>query len=216
MGLFWFQLSLYIGKPLNMNVKLIGINGRYSHSSLALFYVRNQLSSHCPTLKEIEIVQFTINDSYYETFIRISSNEPECFFFSAYVWNSDRISRLIRDLKRAQPLCCVVVGGPQAEVVGQSLADEECTIVVGEVERLKPGFYSDLTAKKLRPRYGTLYPAKRESFPFPYSSSDYQTHLNNRNIYYESSRGCPFSCSYCLSSIDRTVYHKPFDVVNVN
>lgn len=196
-----------------MNVKLIGINGRYSHSSLALFYVREQLVSHCPTCKEIEIVQFTINDSYYETLLRISSHGPDCVFFSAYVWNSDRICRLIGDLKRAQPSCCIVVGGPQAEVVGNSVCNGECTVVVGEVERLEPDFYSDLVTGKLHSCYGILPLVKRKSFPFPYYSTDFQTHLNNRHIYYESSRGCPFSCTYCLSSVDKVVYHKNVEEV---
>lgn len=196
-----------------MNVKLIGINGRFSHSSLALFYVRYQLEFNCPFVEEIELFQFTINDSYYETLLNISGNDADVVFFSAYVWNSERICRLIRDLKRARPSCLIIIGGPQAEVVGYEVGCEECTFVVGEVEALGADFYSDLAKKKLRRSYGTLYPAKREFFPFPYRSSDYETYLENRNIYYESSRGCPFSCSYCLSSQDRVVFHKSVEEV---
>jgi len=196
-----------------MNVKLIGINGRYSHSTLALFYVRQQLVAHCSWLKGIEIVQFTINDPYYKMFLRIGSQEPDCLFFSAYVWNSDRICRLIRDLKRAYPSCCVVVGGPQAEVVGKRFHGGECTIIMGEVERLADSFYSDLVAGELQPFYRASLPAKGELFPFPYKDEDFHTHLQDRHIYYESSRGCPFSCTYCLSSIDKVVYHKSLDMV---
>lgn len=190
-----------------MKVKLIGINGRYSHSTLALFYVRNQLRIHCPWLEDIEILQFTINDSYYQTLLRICSGEPGGIFFSAYVWNSDLIRRLVRDLGYVLPSCSLVVGGPQAGTIGREMENDKCCVVHGEVERLDSVFYKDLAANKLGPSYGVN---KRLSsgFPFPYQSLDFQTSLNNRSIYYESSRGCPFSCTYCLSSMDNAVHRK--------
>ncbi len=194
-----------------MNVKLVGINGRYSHSSLALFYVRHQLLANCQQLSAIELMQLTINDSYYQTLINISSQEPDAVLFSAYVWNSERISRLVRDLGQALPSCDFVIGGPQAEIVGEDLSGRECTIVQGHIEHIDPAFYDDLVGKKLQPKYGPVE-SLQAGFPFPYFATDFLTHLKNRSIYYESSRGCPFGCTYCLSSIDKAVFHKSLEL----
>jgi len=163
-------------------------------------------------MKDVEIIQFTINDSYYQTLLRISSGKPDGLFFSAYVWNSDLIRRLLRDLGCALPTCSLVVGGPQAGIIGREMENGKCCVIHGAVEQLDSAFYKDLAANRLRPSYGANN-TPRSGFPFPYQPSDFQTSLNNRTIYYESSRGCPFSCTYCLSAMDNTVHRKPVEVV---
>jgi len=104
-----------------MQIKIVALNARFTHSCLALFHVRNELEKNCPGVAT-ELCQLTINDSYYETFLRLSHGEPDYIFFSAAVWNSDRVEQLIRDLQSCLPDCGVVVGGPQAEVIGRNLA----------------------------------------------------------------------------------------------
>ncbi len=191
-----------------MHIKLVAINGRFTHSSLALFHVRNELESHCPG-NICEILQLTIRDPYYEVLLQLSRDTPDAIFFSASVWNSDKVENLITDLKALLPSCMLVVGGPQAEVVGSNLGENICTVVRGAVETAEKSFYSDLLESSLRSHYGrSFFHQKNAPFASPYRESDFDAHLKNRNIYYESSRGCPFSCTYCLSSAENGTVHK--------
>ena len=193
-----------------MRAKLVAINGRYTHSSLALFHVRNELEVHCPEV-ETEIIQLTIRDPYYEVLLRLSEAQPEAIFFTSAVWNSDRVEELIRDLHALLPACMLVVGGPQANVVAANLGQGMCTMVRGAIEAVETQFYTDLEKRCLQNSYGRSFfhlQDKNEKFRSPYRESDFEKHLHNRNIYYESSRGCPFSCTYCLSSAENGTVHK--------
>jgi hypothetical protein len=102
----------------------------------------------------------------------------------------------------------MVIGGPQTEFLGD--LPSECSLVKGEVEGVDPAFYLDLALGNLRPSYQADPGA---DFSFPYRASDFTSHLRHRQILYESSRGCPFSCSYCLSSIGIRVVHKNISTV---
>lgn len=193
-----------------MRIKIVAINGRYTHSSLALFHVRNELEAHCATVST-EIIQLTIRDPGYEVLLRLSKGKPDAIFFSAAVWNSDQVEGFIRDLHILMPSCLLVVGGPQAEVIGDNLAVGTCTVVRGAIEAVPAQFYTDLLAGSLQDFYGGSFfhlQDKKKKFISPYREEDFEEHLQNRNIYYESSRGCPFSCSYCLSSAENGVIHK--------
>ncbi|MDO8945625.1 MAG: DUF4080 domain-containing protein [Desulfocapsaceae bacterium] len=191
-----------------MQIKIVALNARFTHSCLALFHVRNELEKKCPGM-DTELCQLTINDSYYETLLRLSQGDPDYIFFSAAVWNSDRVEQLIHDLKGCLPDCGVVVGGPQAVVIGRNLSPASCTVVSGDMEAVSETFYRDLETKNLQPLYGGSFLQMQDRVLLsPYREEDFSLHLRNRNIYYESSRGCPFSCSYCLSSAEKGVYHK--------
>ncbi len=191
-----------------MQIKIVALNARFTHSCLALFHVRNELEKNCPVVKT-EVCQLTINDSYYETLLRLTRGRPDYIFFSAAVWNSDRVEQLIRDLQSCLPDCGVVVGGPQAVVIGRNLAPSLCTVVSGDMEALAETFYRDLEKKTLQPLYGGSFLQMQDRILLsPYREEDFSSHLRDRNIYYESSRGCPFSCSYCLSSAEKGVFHK--------
>jgi len=135
-----------------MQIKIVALNARFTHSCLALFHVRNELEINCPGV-ETELCQLTINDSYYETLLRLSYGKPDYIFFSAAVWNSERVEQLILDLKQCLPECGVVVGGPQAVVIGQHLT-VPCTVVSGDMEALSATFYRDLESKRLQTLYG--------------------------------------------------------------
>ncbi len=191
-----------------MKIKIVALNARFTHSCLALFHVRNELEKSCPGVAT-ELCQLTINDSYYETLLRLSQGRPDYIFFSAAVWNSDRVEQLIRDLKECLPDCGVVVGGPQAVVIGRNLFPFICTVVSGDIEAVSAAFYRDLERRALQPLYeGSFLQMQDRILLSPYREEDFNSHLQDRNIYYESSRGCPFSCTYCLSSAEKGVYHK--------
>jgi radical SAM superfamily enzyme YgiQ (UPF0313 family) len=194
-------------------IKIVGINARYTHSCLALFYVRNELEKNCPEMAG-ELYQFTINDNYYEMLVRVSADSPRFVFFSAAIWNSSVVEKLSRDLKVCLPDCRVVIGGPQAEVLADRLGPGNCTVVLGEIEGIGNDFYRDLQDGTLKSRYlGSFFAMPKRAFDYPYRDGDFHGPLRNRHIYYESSRGCPFSCSYCLSAAEKGVYHKDMTVV---
>ena len=196
-----------------MQIALIAFNARFTHSCLALFHVRNELEAHCPEAR-LSFFQLTINDSYYETILRITATKPDFIFFSTYIWNSDLVEKLIGDLKVCLPGCSCVVGGPQAAVVASSLHEQACTVVTGPVETVGPAFYRDLRANRLQAFYAGT-PVQAGAFFSPYRDSDFTRHLQNRHVYYESSRGCPFSCTYCLSAGEKGILHKELSQVEM-
>ncbi len=187
-----------------MQISLITLNARYSHSCPALFHVRNALVQ---TLPESCLVlhQFTINDPYYQTLVRITGDQPQVICFSVYIWNADYTMRLVADLHRILPEVPIILGGPEVTFMALASLPVGCTVVRGEVEGLGDDFFCDLAAGNLQAEYlATSAPP----FAMPYQESDFAAHLENRNIYYESSRGCPFSCSYCLSSVGQGVRYR--------
>ena len=194
---------------MSIRLQLISLNCRYSHSCLALFYVRHALEENVSGAL-VNIEQLTINDPYYETLLRISASEADALFFSVYIWNAEYVRRLIRDLVAIDPDRLIVMGGPQAPFLGE--LPGSCTVVAGEMEGLNGQFYRDLEQGSLQPVYRA---EPGHSFPFPYKDEDFATELQNRQIYYESSRGCPFRCYYCLSSIALKVGHKDIETVRL-
>ncbi|MCK4839013.1 MAG: DUF4080 domain-containing protein [Desulfobulbaceae bacterium] len=192
-----------------MHLKLIAFNGRYIHSCLALFYVREELKKNLPQV-ELDFHQFTINDPYYETLLKVSAGQPQALFFSVYIWNGELIKRLLNDLAAILPATSFVLGGPQAEALKPEQLPSNCTVITGEIEGLGPAFYQDLQNGQLAPNYNC---SPGQPFPSPYRDDDLTTELRNRHIYYESARGCPFSCSYCLSSVEQGVSWKELELV---
>ncbi|OGQ85959.1 MAG: hypothetical protein A2464_03000 [Deltaproteobacteria bacterium RIFOXYC2_FULL_48_10] len=185
-----------------MQISLITLNARYSHSCPALFQVRNALAQALPESRLL-LHQFTINDPYFQTLVRITGDQSRIFCFSVYIWNAEYTMRLVADLRRIMPEAVIILGGPEATFMASLPAG--CTVVRGEVEGLGDDFFRDLAAGTLQAEYRG---ASAPPFSMPYRESDYAAHLENRNIYYESSRGCPFSCSYCLSSVEHGVRYR--------
>ena len=186
---------------------LVSINCRYSHSCLALFYLRNELEVYCSDIP-LRISQLTINDPYYDTLLRLTSTPAKALFFSVYIWNHNYIQRLIRDICSVLPGLPIILGGPQASSMGD--LPDQCTVVSGEIEAIDRRFYKDLAEGQLRSHYDA---GSSKRFPSPYKSEDFDELLKHRQLYYESSRGCPFRCSYCLSSLTKSVRHKPLEQV---
>ncbi|MEN8256599.1 MAG: DUF4080 domain-containing protein [Thermodesulfobacteriota bacterium] len=186
-----------------MHIKLIGCNGRYTHSTLSLFYLRQVLEKNIAA-SNITIQQFTINDSYFETLARITDSAVDCYFFSVYIWNNAFIRRLLADLNLLKPMVPLIIGGPEAQELAKHLALDNLTLITGEAEGMPDIFFNDLKKKQLKETYQCQ---PKPSFSSPYRDVDFNELLANRHIYYESSRGCPYSCSYCLSSGETGVRH---------
>lgn len=191
-----------------MNIHLIAFNCRFSHSCLALFYVRNELERHLPSCATT-LEQFTINDPYYETLLHITGQGADALFFSAYIWNAIYLKRLLTDIHRIRPTIPIVLGGPQATALRKELSFTP-TVVHNEIEGVDRSFYRDIHGGLLQKDY---HGETVTIFPSPYKQEDYSRQLKNRNIYYEASRGCPFFCAYCLSSITRGVRTKELEQV---
>ncbi|MCR1897736.1 B12-binding domain-containing radical SAM protein [Irregularibacter muris] len=198
-----------------MKVLLISLNAKYIHTNLAIRY----LESYCRNREDIdiEISEFTINDNLQSILGEIYKKRANILAFSCYIWNIEESMKIVRMIKKIQPGIKIVLGGPEVTFYGtrwMNRAKEIDYIVKGEGEI---SFYELLEEIKfggenLHEIEGIIYrqqdkiienkdraPLKElDSVPFPYPEdlSDYE----NKIIYYESSRGCPFHCQYCLSS----------------
>lgn len=192
-----------------MRLSLIALNARFSHSCPALFCLREVFAAALPA-SEISLQQFTINDPYYDTLLAITDTEPDLLCFSLHVWNHSQTLRLVADLRRLLPQAPVLLGGPQTSCLTPADLPPGCTLVRGEAEGLGTDFFRDLAANRLAGQYQA---APGPDFAMPYRAEDFAGHLAHRNIYYESARGCPFACAYCLSSLERGLRFLPLDQV---
>ncbi|MBS1474218.1 MAG: B12-binding domain-containing radical SAM protein, partial [Massilimaliae sp.] len=197
-----------------MKTLLVGINAKYIHSNLAIRYLRDYAAERGET--GILLQEFTINQRIEQILPEIYRTAPELIGFSCYIWNFSMVKRLVSELKKVLPNCLVLLGGPEVSYNAEEALRETPAdfIICGEGEEaffrlldaLRNG--ADLqTVSGLAYRAGTeirvTSPApllSMDDLPFVYRSMD---DLEHKIIYFESSRGCPFSCQYCLSCNDR-------------
>lgn len=191
-----------------MKITLLAVNARYTHSAPALFYVRNALEARLPAAV-IRLRQHTINDPYHETLLTLAADQPDALFVSAYIWNAAILRRLLIDLRQLFPQVPLVIGGPQAPWL-ELPGNVNATVVHGPVEGLPAAFYADLVEGRLAPAYRADCLA---AFAMPYRDEDFAGELRHRHLYYESARGCPFACSYCLSAAQRGVQQRELAAV---
>ncbi len=184
-----------------MNISLVAINSRFTHSCPALYYLRSAIAdlSH-----HVRIQEFTIHQPSLEILSEIGRHKPDLIALSIYIWNSVLFQEIVPALKAILPDAKLVLGGP--EVSGNpefwsKLAGEQNHIIEGFGEipfREMIEAESEATDSSLTP---LIKGNKRgfSSLPFLYTDEDMQS-LKGKYIYYEASRGCPFNCSYCVSS----------------
>jgi len=176
---------------------LICINARYTHSNLAIRYLRNYVSD---LAYELKIIEFSINQKFLEILEQIAHNKPDILAFSVYIWNTDLVRLLLPEITKILPDSKIILGGPEVSYNPkdwQQNFPEIDFIICGAGEA---GFryilennlnISDAIIRKKNPIFSGI--------PFPYILSDFHE-ISEKYIYYESSRGCSFKCSYCLSS----------------
>lgn len=201
-----------------MKVILTTLNAKYIHSSLALPY----LKLYCQDDGyHIDIMEFTINEKLDDIMARLYLAQPDVIAFSCYIWNIEPTLLLCQDLKKLLPQCIFILGGPEVSFNAPDLMvkNEFIHVVVkGEGEEtLKELLQHIHHGKSLnsvqgicwRDQTGIIDNQDRElirdldAIPSPYQGD--LTPYKGRLVYYESSRGCPFNCSYCLSSTLRGV-----------
>lgn len=218
-----------------MRYLLAAINAKYIHSNPAVYYLREYTMSVIPdNIKpEILIHEYTINNIIDDILEGIYSEKPDMIAFSCYIWNIDYVNSLIPELKKLLPNTLIWCGGPEvsyrAEEYLRSFNGMVSGVMSGEgeatfselVNQFENGNIVNLT--KIR---GLVYinnqgiitdTGARENInldkiPFVYKNNSI-TDFEHRIIYYESSRGCPYSCSYCLSSIDKCIRYRSLELV---
>lgn len=204
-----------------MKLLLVGINAKYIHSNPALYSIK-ACAGTCADC--MEIAEYTINHRPETILADIYYRKPDVIAISCYIWNRQQVIWLTGALEKILPDVPVWAGGPEASHDAQAIlaqAHHMTGVMVGEGEA---------TCADLAAHYLTGVPALKEikglacrdfvsgsreltdinAIPFLYETL---APFENRILYYESSRGCPFSCSYCLSSIDRQVRLRDMDLV---
>jgi len=197
-----------------MKTILVAINAKYDHEGLAAWYLKAACLKHRIDLK---VLQYSINDSVQKIWSEILDESPDVACFSCYIWNRVLIQNLISDLKKVKPQTLVVVGGP--EVCYDGAEDDFKAygadyLIKGEGEKKLPKLLMKL--EKGLATDDEHYNAESTDFDYGYVSPflpEYLNRVKGRIAYIESSRGCPYSCSYCLSSIDRGMRYFPTDEV---
>ena len=185
-----------------MNMKkilLAAVNARYTHSCLALYCLKSYTRG---TDAEITIREYSINRPAPEIAENIASARPDAVAFSVYIWNVELIKKILPEVRRRLADCVIILGGPEASYNPGSWLDAYPFTNYVITGRGEAGFrflvennmrHTEKIINVPNPPFGEM--------PLPYDHGDMEN-LKNRYVYYESSRGCPFQCSYCLSSRD--------------
>ncbi len=211
--------------PLERSMKflLIGINAKYIHTNPAIRSLK-AYAGECYK-ENIEIAEYTINQYTDEILADIFKRKPDAIGFSCYIWNWNHVRALLPEIHKILPQTDIWLGGPEVSFhAGRLLSEYDCVkgIMLGEGEETFKGLIKCYTSeereaihqiKGLQLRSGFTGEQKLldlNDIPFFYADpAEYE----NRIIYYESSRGCPYRCSYCLSSIDKSVRFRSIENV---
>lgn len=208
-----------------MKILLAASNAKYIHSNPAVYDLRAFASEY---KEHILLGEYTINQTKDEILKEIYRSGAEVVCFSCYIWNISFVRELIFDLKKILPGTAFWVGGPEVSFDAENFLKEmpQVTgVMVGEGEETflelaryyieKKGTLADIRGIAFRENGEIFHNGWREVMdlsrvPFAYEQTE---DFANRIIYYESSRGCPFSCSYCLSSIDKKLRFRNLELV---
>ena len=218
-----------------MKVLLAAINAKYIHSNLGIYSLKTYGEK---MLKEwglaeeakVSLAEYTINHQMEQILQDIYKRKPDVIGFSCYIWNISYVKMILADIKKVLPDVKIWAGGPEVSYHAEAFLKEEPAVdivMMGEGEITFAHFLKALLEGEelkqvpglmLRNDDGTITDTgfrqvmDMSQIPFPYAFMDMKE-LEHRIIYYESSRGCPFSCAYCLSSIDKKLRFRSLDLV---
>ena len=216
-----------------LKVVLVGINSKYTHLNLAIRYLKaytKDLDFEC-TIRE-----FSVNDRFEKLLEEIISEKPEIVAFSCYIWNKEIVKSLSELIKIVNKDIEIIYGGPEVSFNGREFLEESSGdfLIEGEGEEVfknfiqyklyerekKPSYYNGISCDKIKGLYykkdgGIYFCGKKNNMDinnviFPYI---YEEDLDNKIVYYEASRGCPYGCKYCLSSVDRNLRFRDIEMV---
>jgi radical SAM superfamily enzyme YgiQ (UPF0313 family) len=190
-------------------ILLTTLNARFSHTALGLRYLYANMKE---LQNDTQIVEFTINEQIQSIAEVILQHSPKIIGISVYIWNASETAQLIEILKKVAPDTIIVLGGPEAGYLPHRVNfDNADYIVNGEGEI---AFYelcrSILDGTTPPERFIRAAPPDLKAISLPYKAYN-DDDVAHRTIYVEASRGCPFECEFCLSSIDEKVRNFPLD-----
>ena len=209
-----------------MKILLVAINAKYIHSNLAIYSLKAAAGEYRDS---IALAEYTINHQRDVILEDIYKHRAQVVCFSCYIWNITYVESIAREFHKLCPEVPIWAGGPEVSFeVEPFLRQHPCFkgVVIGEGETTfwelcryyqeEGRHLSDIPGLAYREGDGTIrFTGPREitdmsGIPFCY---DKMSDFTNRIVYYESSRGCPFSCSYCLSSVDKALRFRDIDLV---
>ena len=210
-----------------MKLLLTALNAKYIHTNLAIRYLKNTIEDSRISI-DVELAEFTINHTQEYIIQEIYKAQPDVIGFSCYIWNVDMIHKISKILRKVLPKVIIICGGPEVSFEVNKIM--ECNeaidfIIMGEGEPTLPKLldalkenkdYSKINkiafrdTDKIFVNNSSIQPVKMEDLVFPYGK---ETINPEKIIYYESSRGCPYNCQYCLSSIFQGVRYRPLELV---
>lgn len=217
-----------------MKVLLTAVNAKYIHSNLAIYSMKAYAEKKGCWGAEIQLAEYTINQQQDGILRKIYEEKPDVLCFSCYIWNISFIKELIQDLKKILPKTRIWVGGPEVsydaerflkempQVTGVMCGEGEATFLEvvksyaqWENQEQEPEMLDNIPRIVYRKGQELIVTGNRDildmdELVFPYENLSLFEH---KIIYYESSRGCPFSCSYCLSSIDKKLRFRSLSLV---
>lgn len=224
-----------------MKCLLVAINSKYIHSNPAVYLLREcalrDLKQKQIFGVEVELAEYTINHHASEIFDDIYLHHADLVCFSCYIWNIEYVRQLVRNLKNLCPSVKIWVGGPEVSYDCESFLRSLLQVdgvLYGEGEKSFPALieYYAAREKDANPLSKTFPDGAAwldengifhqtspqpltpmEDLPFIYDEAGRMDGFKNRIIYYETSRGCPFSCSYCLSSVDKRLRFRDIELV---
>ena len=209
-----------------MRILLTAINAKYIHSNLAVYNLKAVTAKYGD---QIEIAEYTINQQPDEILADIYKKQPDVIAFSTYIWNRRMVGELIEELPKVLPQAEIWAGGPEVSYDAEAFLMEYPKVrgvMMGEGETVFPalaslyiegtGSFQTIAGITYRNDQGELQinedgaPVNMDELPFVY---DHLEDFSHKIIYYESSRGCPFRCAYCLSSLEKKLRFRSLDLV---
>lgn len=189
-----------------MNVSLVGVNSKYVHTNLAIRKIKAYLNSKG---LDVTLCEYSGGEEIWRVAADILSGTPDAVGFSSYIWNIEYVLKLAEIVKKADKNIKIILGGPEAQYNAKKYIEYPFVDIICSCEGEK--FFEKLMTDGIDEKIYVATAPEMDEMPFPYTEEDLSE--KGRIFYYESSRGCPFSCAYCLSAAETHIkYRSPHKV----